>query len=128
MTVDEIGRAPASTPLVSTPPAGSTRDEVPADANRLPADAVRLVDRSAAGQIVTLVPTHAELTLNQATDLLSASPPFVARLIELGELPADPHGRVRYGDVMAYKARSDAAVEEGMRELTQLSESLGLYE
>ena len=95
---------------------------------RLAAD---LAGRLAAGQVVTLIPLDAELTVEHAADLLLASPPFVLGLIGRGELPATAAGagrRVRYADVMAYKRRSDEAAREGMAELTRLSQELGLYD
>ena len=140
LTPADIARALASVrpPSPGTADGGVQADtsaDAPApDSFRLPADAVHLIgpllERLAAGQIVTLVPTHAEFTPEGAADLLNVSPSFVTRLIDQGELPArtvGPHQRVLYGDVMAYKRRSAAAAEEAVRELTQLSQELGLY-
>ncbi len=109
-------------------------DGRPAETFSLPADAAHLIgpllDRLAAGQVVTLVPAHAEFTPEAAAALLGVSPLFVTRLIEQGEVPArtvGPHRRVGYGDLMAYKRRAAAAAEDAMHELTQLSQELGLY-
>jgi excisionase family DNA binding protein len=130
LTSAEIDRAVASTRASAAVDAnGHHTASVPqaAEGLRLASD---VLARLAAGQIVTLIPEHAELTVGQAADVLLVSPPFVSRLIDVGELPSRTHGTrqlVRYDDLMAYKLRTDAEAREAMRELTRESEALGLY-
>jgi excisionase family DNA binding protein len=100
---------------------------------RLPARAVQLLQailvQMAEGKAVTLIPTHAELTTQQAADILNVSRPFFVRLIERGDVPfrkVGTHRRVLLSDVIAYKERTDAAREQSLAELTALSQELNL--
>jgi excisionase family DNA binding protein len=100
---------------------------------RLPARAVQLLQailvQMAEGKAVTLIPTHAELTTQQAADILNLSRPFFVRLIERGDVPfrkVGTHRRVLLSDVIAYKERTDAAREQSLAELTALSQELNL--
>jgi len=99
----------------------------------LPAAAVRLLGalltELAKGNAVTLMPHHAELTTQEAADLLNISRPFLVRLLEEGQLPhhkVGTHRRVRFADLMMYKRHRDAESEVALRELAALSQDMNL--
>jgi excisionase family DNA binding protein len=92
----------------------------------LPASALRLlVDilvQMAEGNAVSVIPIRAELTTQEAAELLNVSRPHMVSLVESGEIPyrkVGSHRRILAKDVLAYKAKID---EERLKTLAELSE------
>lgn len=111
------------------------RLEVAGDAETLvvPRGAVELLARilahMAAGEGVSVVPSHAELTTQQAAELLNVSRPFLIGLLEDGRIEyrkVGKHRRVKAVSLMAYIARDDQQRREAADELTRISREMGL--
>jgi excisionase family DNA binding protein len=87
-------------------------------AMRLLAEALRQV---AMGKGVVVLPLDAEISTQQAADILNVSRPYLVGLLEENEIPFRRVGsrrRVRLLDVLNYKRRND---EERMKVLDELA-------
>lgn len=98
---------------------------------RVPASALRLLvdvlTEIGEGNAVSIVPIHAELTTQDAADLLNVSRPFLVQLLESGQIPfhkIGTHRRVRYQDVITYKERADMARKQALEALTAQAQTL----
>jgi excisionase family DNA binding protein len=99
---------------------------VPASAMRL---FLHLLTEMSQGNSVTLIPTHAELTKQQAASLLNVSRPYVVKLLDEGKIPSRAVGkyrRVRFDDLMAYKQKDDDARAKVLDQLTAEAQELGM--
>jgi excisionase family DNA binding protein len=85
----------------------------------------------AQGVTVHVGPSEVLLTTQEAADTLNVSRPHLIKLLEQGAIPytkTGTHRRVRFKDVLQYKARRDAQRAEALTELTQVSQDMGLYD
>ncbi len=92
---------------------------------------VSIVEHLKAGNGVTVIPMHAELTTVEAAELLSVSRPFLIKQIERGALACHmvgTHRRLRLADVLAYRDRIDAEASDALAAMTAEAEELGLYD
>ncbi len=90
---------------------------------------LELLRHTAEGNAVTLVPVHAELTTQQAADLLNVSRPHLIKLLESGELPfhrTGRHRRIYANDLLAYRDERRERSREAFQELADLSQEHGL--
>lgn len=108
-------------------------DEHGDEALTVPRGAVELLARilahMAAGQGVSVVPSHAELTTQQAADMLNVSRPFLIGLLDAGAIDyrkVGKHRRVRAASLLDYMRTDDQRRREAADELSALTQEMGL--
>lgn len=90
---------------------------------------IQILDELAKGNAVTVAPIHAELTSQQAADLLNVSRPYLIKLLDGRKIPYRRVGnrrRILLSDLMDYKRRSEELRREIARELTRDAQDMGL--
>lgn len=108
-------------PVVKLRPVGAGSDHevaVPLEAFELFVD---LLGEMAEGNAVAVVAYDAELTTQEAADILNVSRPYLIRLLEQGTIPhrkVGTHRRVAMTDLVAFKRRDD---EERRRVVDELA-------
>ncbi len=89
----------------------------------------QILAEMAQGHGVAVLPVQAELTTQQAADLLNVSRPYLIGLLEEGKIPfrlVGHHRRVRLDDLLEYRRKDDAARRRIAEELTADAQELGM--
>lgn len=112
--------------LVPEDPDEATRIVVPSVAFGFFVD---VLAELANGNAVTVAPVHAELTTQQAADILNVSRPYLVKLLDERAIPYRRVGnrrKVLLDDLLDYKRRDEAMRREIADELTQEAQEIGL--
>lgn len=82
-----------------------------------------------AGNATQVASAQAELTIQEAADMLNVSRPRLLKLLEGGSLPFRQTGtqrRIRFVDLMAFKEQRDRDSDAALDELAQQAQNLGM--
>jgi excisionase family DNA binding protein len=134
-TAHETARASeaASALVLATSQSGEITLKVTDDAHRvvLPQavgqmvlDLLLIISR---GEAVTFVPFGAELSTQQAADMLNVSRPFLVKLIETDQLKAHrvgTHRRIKAADVLDYRKQRETRQKAALKELARLGQEI----
>ena len=83
------------------------------------------------GRSVTILQSNAQLTTMDASKMLGVSRQFLVNLLEKGDIPfhkVGTHRRIYARDLLAYKARRDAARRKALDDLAREEYEEGIYD
>jgi excisionase family DNA binding protein len=90
---------------------------------------VGILDEMGRGNTVKVIPVHAELTTQEAADMLSISRPSLIQLLDEGKVEyrkIGTHRRVRFESLIAYKRRVHAERLAALNELAAYDQEIGI--
>lgn len=102
---------------------------VPVKAIHMLAD---ILNQMAMGNAISIIPIHAELTTQQAADMLNVSRPFlINKILDEGKLPFHTSGsrrKIYFKDLMQYKQKQKEESKKILAELAQMSQDADMME
>lgn len=90
---------------------------------------VEALKAMAKGKAIMLVPVEAELSTQEAADLLNVSRPYLVQLLDSGQIKSRKVGRyrrVRFQDIIEYQEKLEKERESAMDELVAQAQELKL--
>lgn len=114
---------------------GIDRAQVKVDGHDLvlPADALRLLkdllSQMASGNGVSIIPKHAELTTQEAANMLNVSRPYLVKLLEDEVIPftkTGTHRRVKFSDLVAYMEEQQKESGAALDALVETAQELDM--
>jgi excisionase family DNA binding protein len=90
---------------------------------------VQILDEMSRGNAVKIVPVHAELTTQEAADLLNVSRPTLIQMLDQGQIPfrkVGTHRRIPFTKVMEYKRKLESDRKAALAELVAYDQEIGL--
>lgn len=100
---------------------------------RVPASAVamlvRILEEMAKGNAVTLIPIRAELTTQEAAEILNVSRPTLIQLLDESKIEfrkVGTHRRVRLESLLKFKRQADADRRTTLDELAAYDQEIGI--
>jgi excisionase family DNA binding protein len=97
---------------------------IPVSALRLLVDVLTEIGE---GHAVNITPIHAELTTQEAADILNVSRPFLIQRLESAEIPfhkVGSHRRIRYQDLVVYKEQLYTKRSKALDALAEQAQAL----
>jgi len=92
---------------------------------------VKMLIEMGNGNAVQVVPVQAELTTQQAADLLNVSRPHLIKLLDQQRIPfrmVGTHRKLAAQDVFAYRDKTDHSRRDALARMVAMDEELGLYD
>lgn len=90
---------------------------------------VKILTEMSEGNAVTVIPVHAELSTQEAANILNVSRPHLIKLLKKQEIPCHmvgSHRRVKFQDLEAYRRQFETQREDALQELADQAQELGL--
>ena len=88
-----------------------------------------IISNMAEGKSIALLPTDAEITTQQAAEMLNVSRPHIIKLLEKGDIPfkkVGSHRRILLQDMLAYEATFKKKRRKQLNALSKEAQKLNL--
>lgn len=88
-----------------------------------------ILSQMAKGNAISIVPSEAELSTQQAADMLNVSRPFLVKLLKEEKIPykqVGRHRRILLEDLLAYMKKQDQVREKALQALADQAQELDM--